>query len=82
MDSHELISALPPHSFPTFGNLAQWYKLGGKCGRCGHHGWVDRWALQQRYGKDKYIIQLQGALRCTKCGAKGSNTWVTGREKR
>lgn len=64
---------------PTFGSLPDWYVLGGHCSQCEREGWVDRWHLEARFGKDKYIHQLRPALRCLACGNKGSNTWTVGK---
>jgi hypothetical protein len=67
---------------PTLGALPQWYVLGGHCSNCERDGWVDRWDLERRFGRDSYIHQLRAKLRCMGCGNKGSNTWITAKAGR
>lgn len=62
--------------------LEEWYALGGKCSKCAHKGWVDRKELARRFGKRAVIAALMPKLRCTTCGNKGNNTWVTGKLQR
>lgn len=62
---------------PTFESLPQWYELGGHCSQCEREGWIDRWELERRAGAGTVIADLRAALRCRKCGNKGSNTWIT-----
>ncbi|MFC3074970.1 hypothetical protein [Shinella pollutisoli] len=64
---------------PNFGSLPEWCVLGGHCSRCEREGWIDRWELQGRYGKETRIADLRPALRCLKCGNKGTNTWTVGK---
>jgi hypothetical protein len=67
---------------PTFGTLPQWVVLGGHCSSCEREGWVDRWELERRYGRDCHIYRLRPFLRCLKCGNKGSNTWTAAKAER
>lgn len=67
---------------PTFAGLPEWYELGGHCSNCEREGWVDRAELKRRFGGDRYIHHLRPALRCLKCGNKGSNTWIIGKKPR
>lgn len=72
-----LLDGLFGNDLPTFGNLAQWYELGGRCVRCEREGWVDRWELEKRFGPDRcYIPQLEPLLRCKGCGNKKTNRWI------
>lgn len=66
----------------TFGSLPQWIVLGGHCSNCEREGWVDRWELENRFGRDRHIYQLRPLLRCLKCGNKGSNTWIAAKQAR
>ena len=66
----------------TLSQLEEWYVLGGKCAACMHQGFVDRWELARRFGKHAVIAALMPRLRCTACGNRGNNTWVTGNMRR
>jgi len=66
----------------TLAQLEEWYALGGKCAACAHKGFVDRWLVARRFGKSAMIAALMPRLRCTACGNRGTNTWITGRIKR
>lgn len=71
----DMAALFAPQS-PTFEGLPQWYELGGHCSQCEREGWVDRWELERRFGDATRIADLRPALRCMKCGNKGSNTWI------
>lgn len=66
----------------TLAQLEEWYVLGGKCARCAHKGFVDRWEIARHFGRNAVIAALMPRLRCTSCGNKGNNTWVTGKMRR
>lgn len=66
----------------TLAQLEEWYVLGGKCARCAHKGFVDRWEIALRFGRSAVIATLMPRLRCTSCGNKGNNAWVTGKMRR
>lgn len=61
----------------SFQSLRQWQRLGGRCSRCAHEGWLDRYDLERRYGAVQ-LIRLQPMLRCTRCQSKGSNRFIIG----
>ena len=61
---------------PTFLSLPQWYELGGHCSQCEREGRVDRWEFARTHGDETVIAELRPALRCRKCGNKGSDTWT------
>lgn len=67
---------------PTFGSLEQWWFLGGSCYYCHHQGWLDRYELMRRYGKDTYIIRLSSKLKCLGCGNREHNSFIVGRMPR
>ena len=73
---------LPAYAQPTLESWAEWYVMGGKCSKCGHQGWVDRWELRRLYGRNKYIVQLRPLLRCRLCGNVGDNEWIVGKAAR
>lgn len=66
----------------TLAQLEEWYVLGGKCARCAHKGLVYRWEVARRFGRNSLIAALAPRLRCTSCGNKGNNTWVTRKLRR
>lgn len=66
----------------TFGNLIEWYELGGRCSKCEREGWVDRWELRRWFGEACYIHQKEVLLRCMGCGNKGTNRWVVRKKGR
>lgn len=66
-----------PEQYHTLRGLHQWEVLGGKCGACGHIGWLDMDAVLRRYG-DQYLMNLRGKFRCA-CGNKVGNSVLIGR---
>lgn len=60
----------------TFGDLREWFMLGGRCVKCGRRGTLDRWELERRWGKNVMIMSLSHRLRCTVCeNRKGNRFW-------
>lgn len=66
----------------TFASLPEWVVLGGHCSSCEREGWVERWELERKFGRDSLISELRPLLRCMRCGNKGSNTWIAGKQPR
>lgn len=58
-------------------DLRQWERLGGKCIACQHEGWINKYALRQRYGRRR-LAHLEPLLRCQPCGNKGDNSFIVG----
>jgi len=65
--------------FMTFGKLSEWYVLGGRCVRCEREGWLDRWELQRRFGRETFLKDLTHKLRCMGCGNRKGNRWIIGK---
>ncbi|QWW70007.1 hypothetical protein [Rhizobium sp. WYJ-E13] len=53
------------------GELAEWEQMKATCKRCNHSRWLDRWALQRRYGKGLALSELGARLKC-RCGMRGA----------
>jgi hypothetical protein len=66
----------------TLGTLEQWYVLGGRCAKCGHKGWIDRWEEQRKRGKGVYVASLAAFLKCTGCQNRNGNSLTLGKLKR
>ena len=60
----------------AFQDIPEWYALGARCFRCKHAGYLDRWELARRYGRDRMIITLEAKLRCTRCENRDANDFV------
>jgi len=61
----------------TFGTIREWQRIGGKCSKCPHQGWLDRYALARQFGVTP-LVTLQPLLRCTQCDTKGSHKFIIG----
>ncbi|MBB3308540.1 hypothetical protein FHT78_000269 [Rhizobium sp. BK196] len=55
----------------TIGELAEWEQMKATCLKCKHSRWLDRWALQKRYGKGLALSELGARLKC-RCGRRGA----------
>jgi hypothetical protein len=55
----------------TIGELAEWDHMKATCSKCKHSRWLDRWALQKRYGKGLALSELGARLKC-RCGRRGA----------
>ena len=53
--------------------LAEWEVIAGKCGKCGHFGWLDKKKLRGALG-DLMIFQIRRRLRCRECWHRGKGT--------
>lgn len=65
--------------YTTFDRLPEWISLGYQCRACGHVGWIDRHALQRKYGTNVYVGSLTARLKCTRCGRRGESGFVVGK---
>ncbi|MBD8556926.1 hypothetical protein IFT84_20665 [Rhizobium sp. CFBP 8762] len=63
----------------TLAELKEWERLGAYCPRCEREGWLDRWALERRFGKYASLGQIAFKIRCAKCGSREGNRFFTGR---
>jgi hypothetical protein len=59
----------------TFKGLRQWQKLGAKCARCEHEGWLNRYELEREHGLLP-LAELQPLLRCKRCGNEERNRFI------
>ena len=70
----EIVSEL---SNVNFKGLREWQKLGGKCARCEHEGWLNRYQLEREYDP-VLLAELQPLLKCKRCGNEDRNRFIVG----
>jgi hypothetical protein len=66
----------PAHT--TLDDIPEWHALGGHCSKCEREGWLLRWELSQKWGKQTYLSSLAPRLRCRSCGNREGNKWILG----
>ncbi len=79
---HYPISDAKKNIRATLGTLEEWYVLFGNCYACDHIGFIDRWHLQSKLGKDCRVKALEPRLRCTMCGNRMHNGFCIAKQKR
>lgn len=60
----------------TVGELRSWHALAIMCAYCTHTGQVRAAWLQQRWPAGRRLIDLEGRMRCHRCGRRGGHGWV------
>jgi len=63
-------------------DLEEWYALGGRCSKCQHKGWLDRYEIVRRFGSKVLLVSLMPKLRCTACHNGRGNFLQAGKIKR
>lgn len=64
--------------------LVEWMMIGGVCGRCKRHGWIDPNSLRRKFGSQS-LVELTPLLKCRRCWNKGDssgNRWIVGKMPR
>lgn len=70
----------PVHT--TFDDIPEFHAIGVHCPKCEREAWLDRWAVQRKWGGGVYLGSVTSRLRCRSCGNKDSNKWILGQAPR
>jgi hypothetical protein len=69
-------SAHNGHHLETIASLREWEVLGARCGKCSRVSWLDKRAVERRWG-NQYLLNLPFRLRC-QCGNNEGNEVLIG----
>ena len=78
MKHRRSIDLRPATSIQTLASLMEWDRVGGYCVKCQREGWLDKWALERRFGKYASLDQIAIHITCSVCGNKSGNRCFLG----
>jgi hypothetical protein len=62
----------------TFDDIPEFNAVGCQCPKCEREAWLDRWAVQRKWGATTYLSSLTARLRCRSCRNREANKWILG----